>query len=456
MAIQHNPYEQESRSFKPLQASRAGKSVMPPPIMNENEVVQRAVGFEIELDYNPYWNEEHMDELNKGRVFPKDSKFPMFKKGDVLLKGDGFELQTDISYDNFIPYLELVTDPFEESLSGYHRMGETMMRMMSFMEEVYKEARIHWYNFRLPAKAKAFGNIPPKFENLVFKLGRGSISSGLFQATAGISLSAISDIFEDLAEPRAEESEELKQKRKEGRKFLIDWQEDVEYDEDYLHNARAFRHVADVVNDLQMEYGFDASLAGLLKMIGQYFIMGNERMEKYPKSMPSILARTDFSCLFEEATKSCDSVRIQSIWMSMIESLNDRLNIGPLSLPLYRHGIYLAKKCKKYYSGKERLLDVMTRERWAMKIAQGRDELTEAFFPVPEAKEELESMGAMGNHLDNLDPLGLEKVPVFELRGFTHKLPYSIWGEFAHTIFKWVVAKNKGKQAFFNDNETCS
>ncbi|BDD03283.1 hypothetical protein [Aureibacter tunicatorum] len=439
-----------------LPKSNKGKSSMPPrfDLGSKGQVLQRSIGFEIELDYNPYWNEEHQKEVVEDKVFPLESKFPNFHKGDMIFKGDGFELQVDLAYDNFVPYLEIVTDSFDETVSGLHRLNEAMSKAMLFMEEIVNEARYHWTKFQLTRKAKSMGHLPTKFENLIYKLGgHGRLDTGSFQATSGVSLSAMNAIFDDLGEPRQDETEELREKRKSGRKTLIDWEEGVEYRKGYLHCATALKRVNEVVDKVQHEYGFGASLCGLLKIIGQYFILANEKLDSYPKSMPSILARTDFASMYRFVSTQTSDARYLEDWLAIISQMNDMLGIGPMNLPLYSKGIYNSWRAGKYYSGKQNILDVLTRERWVRKISEGKDELTERYFPDREAGKELESMGRMHDHMDDLDPLGLSKAPIFEFRDIDKRIHYTEWQSFAQAMFLWVQAKNNGQEAFFNDKK---
>ncbi|BDD09308.1 hypothetical protein FUAX_17400 [Fulvitalea axinellae] len=407
-------------------------------------VIQRKVGFEVEVECEVFRNPEQAREFDASKepVFRPAFTKPI-RKYDVLLKGQGFELQTDLGFPSRVPYLEFVTDPFEETDAGQAQMDRTfgeIVRIMRTLSESVSSA-----GFSLETCLRPFGEIPDEMRKVIIRSEH--VEQGNFQFTAGIRLGALPKIFDDLGTPRAE-APALSKKRDPGRKYLIDWERDLDFKTGLKHEADDFGKIIRIVNDMAQRYGHSEKLQGLLCLIGQYLALGNDPCASYPKTMFPITPRTSFARIFElippeEKEKYAD----ESEWVALVYELFGALRIGPVRAPLFTQGIHLEDEL---FKERRHNLNRITRALWLRNIPKGKDLLNKEDCPFPEAKPEL-YFANLGPKTDE-DPKTKEQTPILEFRRLCQELPYRKWPEFAREIFVWVRGVNEARDLFFNEN----
>ncbi|MCG8477075.1 MAG: hypothetical protein MI784_16530 [Cytophagales bacterium] len=428
-----------------------------------SQVIQRAVGFEIELSYNLYRNREHLSEMVKENVPVRSSRFERFKKDDVLLKGKDFELRVDVSPNNLMPYLEIVTVPFDDTAEGWDKLNAAFDAIVAMMHDLFTVAQRWWTNLGFLEVFKKHGEIDPKDHEIRLK-GFFPLSSGGFQMTAGIDLERVPIVFQDLAWPEEAEDAALSERRAKGRKWFIDWRK--EKADDYLpelNEALGFQKINKVLNEMQFglpesmvkkmagAIPWSAKLSGLLSMIAQYLLLANQELERYPKSFSVLFGRTDFVHLFELLSDEEKAFfRVEKNWFHLMDELIRRLDIGGINEPFYSKGIY--HNYGEEFKDMRYALSPLSRMSWLMEIPKGKDLLTEKFFPIPEFKSLFRSFGEFAGKYDTIEVQGQKvQVPIFEFRMISNKLHYVQWKRFAQEAYQWVLALNAGLDQKFGE-----
>ncbi|BDD06734.1 hypothetical protein [Aureibacter tunicatorum] len=406
--------------------------------------IQRSVGFEVEVGYVPFWDQAQKLEVVNRRIPFSKTNYPMFSIHDCVLEGNGFELQVDVSFPENVPYLEFVTSPFEESEKGYDRMVETISIISNLMEELDEKGKL---SKMIKAKSvlPKFGKLNPAFEEIEL-FSANNPKAGYFQFTAGISLECLPIVYDDVAMPKPDESEEMSQRRKKMRELFSDWTvgntRNLERQPGYL-----FRQVVDVLNDMQLFQELENASKGFLLQLFQYLVFSDKKQVTYAKSMPVILSRTDFAAMFEHLPLE-DKKRLsqEEVWLPFFDQAMERLNLGSFQLPVFSKGVYQTDKAEE----RQQIFSALSRQSWFEHIVEGTDMLTSRNFPDEQWAHKLESLGSLGSQMD-MDDDGVSKLPVFEFRYVCEIMPYHRWLELCKSIFLWVHALNQKKDLKFNE-----
>ncbi|MCG8477074.1 MAG: hypothetical protein MI784_16525 [Cytophagales bacterium] len=432
-------------------------------LSRDNRVIQRAVGFEIEIKYSPFRDAGHLLEFVKHRDPYRDYGIERFNKDDVLMKGQGFELRVDLVHQNQLPYLEFVTDPFEETLSGWRKLNAAFDTMVSIMRDLVDASQENRYNVDFFQVFKKYGEIERK-NRAIRMIGRLPLDSGLFQMTAGIALERIPVVFQDIAWPEPGEDPVLFKRREAGRDWLISWKKE-KADLYILKTNRALklRIINEVIRELRTSFPdkvavkmtgaipWTAKLEGLLSMIGQYLLFAHHKLERYPKYFSTLLGRTDFASMFQLlGDEEKEFFRKDRNWFHLVDQLVERLGIGGIVDPVFSKGIY--HDYGPRFEDKRYVLDPLSRMSWLMELPNNRDFLTEGFFPIPEYKHLFKSFGEFGSNYDSVDIAGRkEQVPIFEFRTISKRPPCSEWKTFAQEAYQWIRALNAGADSKFGE-----
>ncbi|MCG8477073.1 MAG: hypothetical protein MI784_16520 [Cytophagales bacterium] len=439
----------------------AQRKVFPP----KGKVIQCAVGFEIEIRFTPFRNMEHFNEYVKSFIPFRDSKFERFKKNDVLLKGLDFELRVDLSMEDMMPYLEIVTAPFEESAAGLKKMNAAFEVLHMMMRDLTRAdgdeaSALDFYQI-----FGNYGEIKGK-DRTIRLLGHPPFYEGVFQVTAGIGLERIPIVFRDLAWPDDDEDPDLVRRREMGRRWLIGWKREKadEYDPD-LSRARKFQKINEVIRGLRVfstegssrimsgPVPWSPSLEGLLSMIAQYLLLTHTRLRRYPKSFAVLLSRNDFASLFQLLSAEQKAFfNAGQNWSHFMKILSSRLEVGDAEEPLFSGGVFHGfggefKELRHAFAP-------LSRMDWLVQIPKGKDLLTEKFFPVREHKHFFKSFGEFGGKMDSVDIAGLKmNAPIFEFRMIGFRLHFWQWKNFAQAAHSWISALNSGKDVKFGETE---
>ena len=221
------------RTYRPnRQISKTGTSSIRQAMMNHRkklqlspEVIQRAIGFEIEISYRPFRDKNHHDTTLKHNIPVWASPYKPYEKNEVLLEGEGFNVCTDISFYNLCPYLEIITDPFEEGPQGFQKLKHVFTTFELMMTKLTQAAR---ENSQIGFKDIfwQFGKIQPQNKDISLWSYKNP-DIGLVQVTAGIDLAKIPFLFQDWAWPSNEEDKTLLKRRAPGRKIFAKWESRV-------------------------------------------------------------------------------------------------------------------------------------------------------------------------------------------------------------------------------------
>ncbi|BDD11846.1 hypothetical protein FUAX_42780 (plasmid) [Fulvitalea axinellae] len=430
-------------------------------IFNKKEVIQRAVGFEIEVDYNPIRNHAHEIERYEERIPCARSRFEPFHEREVLLKGKNFEMQTDVGATNKIAYVEFVTAPFEESPKGFHELQECFATLTALMRTLNQNARRVRPEGLPITKLAPFGTIVPGYEQTLFKFYRhwsNNIFNGNFHFTAGIRLDRIRRAFSDIAAPATDEDEETRLQKAGGRRHIMRIQDSRYGDQDEMYGEYT-RSLLDQIEAMGQAIDLSPELEGLLLLIGFYIKFGAREIPKYLRSFSPMLSRTDFGSMFQsldpelvESLSQNDAMewhKIASILTSYLET-----NTKGLDSPLFPEGLY--HEIKKFESRRFLMNDISI-GKWMHGMAHGVDLLTLRDNPrAEELRLQLDTMGAMGSQMDTVGPQMQHKAPIIEFRNMGEPYGVSLWQSVAEHVFRWVYALNKDIDHTFMDIDNFS
>ncbi|BDD09289.1 hypothetical protein FUAX_17210 [Fulvitalea axinellae] len=429
----------------------AGERCVRGAVPSAEAVVQRAVGFEIEKGaYRFFRSPEHYHEMTAalwdGYILSEEEIHGSvrFRKGDILLEGDGFTVQADISVKERWPYMEIVTDPFEETPEGYAKLTATMAKLTRMMARVKREPGYIWLS-----NLKEFGALRSEHKEAVMKT-RGS-EEAYFQVTAGLGLDKLGRLFDDLGYPDEEETEAERERKAGGRSTFIPPNKSVDplfrYRSQLMVREvdRTVRRLADRAPMLK-----DPQLMGLLRVVGMYLMFGSQEVGHYPKSFVPVLARTDVATMFEKLPRPLKATLRNykaNLWRAVVDDLCGLLGIGGLSARFFARGVYQyhTNLAMRNMLGKD-----LTRDDWVSNLPFGKDLLTEKHYPDRHRAYLFRAMGGMGAHMDkDSDKTG---APVFEFRKINKDVPFSEWQSFGQSVFKYIYALNRGEDKAFGED----
>jgi hypothetical protein len=216
-------------------------------------VIQRLVGFEVELRQDDGWTVSEDAENTKAT-----------DKGTPLVDGQQFQLQAEYSGSKSV--LEFVTDApglkdateYETSVGDMIRLGKELdgKKEKEYKSEDFARGHAGHYMHRNPAQ---------------------NIAGASLQVTVGVPLASIPALFRNL--------EGIMPKN----------------EQDYYRQS--LDRALSAERDLRVSGGHRASdeLVGFMVMIQQYLIAGSPKQDKvnFPKGLIKVMARTDFNQMFQ-------------------------------------------------------------------------------------------------------------------------------------------------------------
>ncbi|MCG8477285.1 MAG: hypothetical protein MI784_17605, partial [Cytophagales bacterium] len=268
------------------------------------------------------------------------------------------------------------------------------------------------------------------------------------QATAGIRLSKVHKLLDDISAPPEKEPRSVGERKFKGRVFLIGEQETGRFDRGASLNARyVVDQAEEVCSKIQEVHGLQVSEAfkGFLSLAVIYLIEGYRGSPTYPKSMAVLLARTDFARMFSllpENERRLLAKNDAASWLAVVRSMVPEC-LKDFSQPFFKNGVYIARP-----EIHRHILRGLSLEQWLKEMTKGRDLLTERHFPNRLRAYELESMGAMGDRTDTV--LG-EPAPIFEFRAGKKLMNAMEAMTYAVETFKTVYAVNRGLDHYYGE-----
>ncbi|BDD12519.1 hypothetical protein FUAX_49510 (plasmid) [Fulvitalea axinellae] len=404
-----------------------------PPAVGSGHCVQRKVGFEFEAPrLYAFRNYKQFEESNDGDFwFPEKFTEPAFRAGDVLLKANGYELQVDRMEDIRLPYLEVVTEPFEESRAGFERMCTTLKDMEYLLAHLtggrYVDDIVSIHSIA------HHGTLTDIGKETIFQ-ARVNQPYCNMQASIGIDADKLWKFFDLMAVAHPDEDELLRNKRSGARKALFGIEEGNVYQEESESNSARLRYALLLADRAQKEFQFSGQAKGLISLMYFYILVTKREAYASPKSVLSILMRNDFASVFKLLPDK-ERLEKEDLWLSIFQ-FEDFLSSGELSEPLYSHGIFHLRDDPDMES-----MSHLTRHDWIVNIARGKDLLTREHFPEPKSGGMVGSVGALGDKFDAED--GKKKV-ILELRQAEHPLTMPNWRRTALKVFRFVYAFNHG------------
>ncbi|BDD06411.1 hypothetical protein [Aureibacter tunicatorum] len=440
---------------KPVQPVLSGKCAQakPPPeheFKNHEDVIQRAVGFEVEIPgFFTYMSEEEFYKHGDYGATSQTHKTP-FKKGDTIFEDEGYSLQVDVP-ETGNAYLEFVTDPFEETQDGFLQMMGVMEKLYEFgkalNQKVWERNELDLIGIK--GIKPSSGVMAPWFENATV-FTRQKHVMGYFQMTAGIRQDKLWQLLEDLSAPLKEETQEMKIRRQAGRTMIMSVS-DKPYDT-AGSRSRTIRYILNAIEKVSLEeYPMSESLMGLLSSVVTYLYYSAYEIGKYAKSFTPLLWRTDFAKMFEllpemeqEDLKAEDGKK----WVEVVYSVCSKLHREDFSKPFFKEGIFVNSKPAIHRN----ILKDLSRIQWLKGIARGQDLLTERNFPNKLRAYELESLGSMGDRVDMVGHGQEHQAPIVEFRTILTPRHFSYWKSFAHSAFEMVYALNHDMEQKYGEN----
>jgi hypothetical protein len=495
-----------------MDGAQAGQPAVSPVAYagRESAVVQRLVGFEIEV---PSWvsarrtvhetntlnarhkqtlpaaaaNDVHpRDHLVTGNLVPNAGvgaipyRFESLVKKDVIVDGtasnNGFRLEADESNQGGLTNMEFVTIPFQDTGAGGLALSRTLTKITKMADKMSSLAADTAAGYYIPAsKLASFGAPSP---NVI--LFPNTSWAGVMQVTAAVDLARVETLMTQMGGVRPLEAAPTTANLMEGRYVMggalnsvananptgngpvVAAQAIAGYDA--AHGATAA--VAALYFARTGAFGpappfGSAKLAGLVSLIYQYIVTANQALGGYAKTIAPLMARTDFAQLFadlpvDERTylQQNNAERFISVVMRAVHATHPAVSRHN---DLFQHGLYHNHALIPGIN--VNALAGLTRRAWLRGIAQGTDYLTAAHFnanpalglPLPHpVKSDLESLGSFGA---NMEPAGAagSNAPIFEIRSIGQIASYKDWYSRAMDLFQYLRELNDGTGAFYRD-----
>ena len=346
------------------------------------------VGLEIEI---PQW---HAHKLNGDRHTGTH---------DIIVErlGTGFELQAELS-----GRLEFV---MKEPASGIPTVDQVIQNMGAMAREITDVTGAAMF----PA-SRIDGEAGFQIAREEYITGELAPPTGQFQATIGVHLSAMPDLFANCSSAE---------------NFLDDWEKRPI--KRWIDRVRK-----DCVGRFRIgEYRqISPEMEGLLTLVFYYLTLGDLCSDcPFPKGLTRIMARTDFAQLFSMMPESGD-LDAQA-WVDLV------LNASELSAEermwKQRFGHRQVNTSNVYEDGP---VIELTRGKWLMGMANGHDYLTKSGG----GGDIVKSMGELGNKTDELGQSGLlNRGAIVELRNMQGNYKLDRWKPLVEKICNFVAQLNK-------------
>jgi hypothetical protein len=416
-----------------------------PPSTNEG-LVQRAVGFEFELD------SVHTYSKNILR-FEQN-----LKKKDVLVTTPGFKVEADEMPDH--SNLEFVTDAFPETADGGDRLRSAVKDISTIVAALSNKA-----GQEITAAALGVGIATA---NRFMRPGSDMLI-GKPQVTAGIKFDMMSRMLDDMAYAAGHGHANSNAKTFMGGQMahntgfrdvhatgegMLDVAQAIAAADDAMVHVDGIVRGADPLPPVLVG---SPELKALLTQLILYLAQGAVGLQGYGKLIAGgLMSRTDFATVFGLLPKDKHDYFVKFPGMFVILVLHGAKiaaesagYAGAMAKgdPVFEGGLYHNVMMFGANPAVPNEMPKLTREAWLVEIVKGTDMLTAVSFPGnAKAKAEIESLGSYGNKMDNLSTkpdLHNIPAPLVELRGlkplYAHLFPPMAMG-----IFRYIHIVNTG------------
>ncbi|MCG8337556.1 MAG: DUF4157 domain-containing protein, partial [Proteobacteria bacterium] len=384
-----------------------------------SSVVQRAVGFEFQTNWN----------IHKTRWFGQD---PVeYAKKTLLFRGDGWQMETD---GNEIEY---VVDQVEEARDplGTARLTNVMTNLENFVGNLNGMRNTNGGDLR--NNHLTGQNINLSKSNFKITTSGQNIAANP-QVTAGVRMDRITKLYQSLGTANSTSGDE----------FL------GQAPAFYRSKVNTARQNANTDDPAWGNHTPSAKLQGLLTLIAQYLVTGSSPGSLITaKYMAFVMARTDFGAMFnqlDDGEKNYYSAN-RDAWVTYV--CDDVMNNLDRNQPVINREIHDDMNL----AHGQRITIPITRANWLSNIARGRDLLTKRanevyFFSGSQHKatymdsrenlgHRLRGFGGLGDTFDDL--LNGQTGAILEFRSMRGGVPYRNWQPLAIQAYQYFRAINQ-------------
>jgi hypothetical protein len=431
--------------------NRAVNSLSRQPQSGRALAVQRSVGYEFEVNALTSFQTKGLF-TSVGAAAANPAKRKPLKKGDVMLAGNGFEMQADEKTGGGTD-VEFVTKPFaEDDTAG---LAACMADIVAICTTIDGNPGP---NPETRTTGLATHGTVKKDDTFVTQFGPITAKP---QSTLGVSLDKLFELMTQIGVAQGGEAALDTAARQPGREALMSHPAvgAMHLGNPVLPGA-AVRRVGNSTTEVQTALtnylntnpiiwnpAPSSEIKGMLALLWTYIDAAQVALPNYAKAIAPIMARTDFAQMFKMLPPHEQNILKSGGGGTLVDIMKQCPAFTALNMtqPVFSGGIYANNA-----GGPSRVLDPLTREDWLKGITQGVDKLTRKKFPSKKksTRGELESLGALGKKTEPVGPHG-NAAPIFELRGLKGQVPFAQWTALAQSIRKYAKRKNRGNVRTF-------
>ncbi len=396
------------------------KPTAPAPIQQQADpdVVQRAVGFEFQTNWGI------VEKVPKKSAFGRTkSEYRPFNKGETLHHYQGYKLTADEAGTELGAEIEWVVDPplpdsmpinqvdqLMQSLENLVAQFVTMQNQDRFMlDSITGDPRDATIEVR--PKIKSAANAQNMKANP--------------QVTGGIRLDQMQTLFKQLGQPNTADPQH---------QHVLGLLTGMGGAAIFAGSGAA----ADAVGGSDKLKGLASQLIAYLKAGSDPLIqtMGFSagRAFDYAKLIGKLMARTDFASQFKMLDPQERQPFEQNPQTFVDLILNAAGMAGTYNTPVFERAV----KNKAGDPTQGVFNFPVTRKDWLWMIVKGTDQLSSK--AMPQWKDELEGLGALGGKTDSL--ASGERGVIAEFRTVQQQMPYTQWRQFAIDVFAYLAQLN--------------
>ena len=407
-----------------------GRNSVSPSTINGGSVLQRAVGFEFECN----WQVNKVGKRGDLQTFPKKT---------LLHQGVGWTMETDGTD------IEFVVDHIDEGADGRLQLENVMQSLTQWAAQMNQQ--------------KAAGQIDdPNFVTVRRKEGtrvntQNEDIKANPQSTGGFRLERLETLYRSLASQPvmgpANQGESPPPDLIPEATEVLGGQSPGFYATRSQNSVRAIN----AVKGVELWPGHPASdkLAGLVGLICQYLDFGKGTAQlQTAKYMTWIMGRTDFGAMLL-STPEADYLREHPrVWEDLV--LTTAMTAVSGALPGENAVIERPISDAGTLAGNKRIQIPITRHKWLKEMTKGKDLLTEhaqkihLYSPPDHKKKYRDTRTDLGHRLRGLGGLGKRRdttsgghrAEIVEFRSMKTQVPYTDWHSLALRVFDFIVAVN--------------
>jgi hypothetical protein len=432
------------------------------------DVIQRAVGFEIETNWRVYNydqtknNNGPLKNVQKREYFeagwPPAYLTNNLAKGDTIIRGNHFELQVD-ELPSGGKDLEFVTTlpAFDETQAGRDAADTTLTAIETLAGRLVNSQ--YW---AIEPTDLGVGGVNTPTAVMRRNTTRGM--NGSPQTTGAIRLDRIPTLFETIGTKAGD----LDPSKAEGRTRLMGvsdgqnppTQTDIEkgiqagilgdapaaarqalanhqqrFSERFAGWWPRYTRQANIAEAIKLN---SSELIGLVSLAVTYLQIADRAQPSYVKKIAPLMARTDFARMFQLLPQH-ERQHFQDHKESWVRLVLEAAGLpGTGSTPVLSHGIGS--------NPQQDILHWVTRDAWLRGIVSGRDLMSTAGFAAQYPNEpggaEFEAMGRKGAATEQVGPNAATAAPIFELRRMKGGVDYLEWKPLLLRVFDFLKKMN--------------